>query len=142
MQENVGRGHVSYSLALHLAHENSIDILLLQEPWIFHDLTTEKSLSHPSFQSFSPLLIWDTRPQVFTYVRKTKGLHVFQTLFDPSPDLLQICILNRNSPNILIWNVYNATPNYISAGSGLQTLLNSSETPYFVGGDFNLKHLS
>lgn len=142
MQANVGRGHVSHNLALHLAHENNIDILLLQEPWIFHDLTTKKSLSHPGFQSFSPLSTWSTRPRVFTYVRKTKGLRASQTLSDSSPDLLQICILNRNSPNISIWNVYNAPPNCINAGSGLQTLLNSSETPYFVGGDFNLKHPS
>ncbi|KHJ32941.1 hypothetical protein EV44_g3830 [Erysiphe necator] len=106
--------------------------------WPYH----KKSLSHPSFQFFSPLSTWGTRPRVFTYVRRTNGLRASQTISDSSPDLLQICILNRVSPNISIWNVDNAPPNCINAGSGLQTLLNSSETHYFVGGDFNLNHPS
>lgn len=74
MQANVGRGCVSHNLALHLAHENNTDILLIQEPWIFQDLTAKKSITRPSFQSFSPLSTWHTRPRVLTYVRKIKGL--------------------------------------------------------------------
>jgi len=142
MQANVGRGHVSHNLSLHLAHENNIDIILLQEPWIFHDLTAKKIYTHPNYQSFSPLSTWNRRPRVFTYVRKSKGLRAFQSLSDSSPDLLQICILNRNNSKLPVWNIYNAPPNCNNAGFGLQALLNSSETPFFVGGDFNLKHPS
>ncbi|POS88315.1 hypothetical protein EPUL_000617, partial [Erysiphe pulchra] len=67
---NMGRGHVSHNLELHLAHENNIDILLVQEPWIFDDLTAKKSLSHPSFQSFSPLSTWDTRLEFLPILEK------------------------------------------------------------------------
>lgn len=131
MQANEGRGCVLHNLALHLAHKNSIDILLIQEPWIFQDLTAKKSITHPSLQSFSPLSTWHTRPRVLTYVRKTRGLQSFQTQSDSSPYLLQICILSKYSPNISIWNLYNEPSNYIDAGMGLRALLDSSETLFF-----------
>ena len=43
MQANVGRGGAANDLALALAFEKDIDILLLQEPWIGADLGRQMS---------------------------------------------------------------------------------------------------
>lgn len=70
MQANVGRGRISHNLALQLAHENNADVVLIQEPWTYRDLTSKQSVIHHSYDTFAPLSTWDTRPRVLTYIRK------------------------------------------------------------------------
>ncbi|RKF61981.1 hypothetical protein GcC1_151012, partial [Golovinomyces cichoracearum] len=39
-----------------------------------------------------------------------------------------------------IWNIYNAPLGSEEAGNGLTSLINSNNTPFFIGGDFNLRN--
>ncbi|POS81796.1 hypothetical protein EPUL_006379, partial [Erysiphe pulchra] len=142
MQVNVGRGHPSHNLALQLAHENNFDIIMIQEPWIFRDLTRKQTISHTRYRTFSPLSTWSTRPRVLTYVRKTQELRLYQESMDLSGDLLQLMVITESGRKLRVWNIYNATPSSTGAGNGLSILLNSNNDPFFVGGDFNLKHPS
>lgn len=130
MQANVGRGCASHNLALHLAHEIKAEILLIQEPWIYSDLTTKQSVTHPSYDTFSSPSKWITCPRVLTYVKKAQDLRPFQKSTEISPDLLKITITGSNHQKLLIWNVYNASPNCINPGAGLQAIFSSSQRPF------------
>ena len=88
IQANVGRGSDAHSIGLQIANENDIDILLVQEPWIFRDLESRRSISHPNFMIFSPLTEWHTYLRVLTYVRKARGLCSYQTAVDLSSDCI------------------------------------------------------
>ena len=140
MQVNVGRSSSAHDVALYLADENCIDILLIQEPWTYRDLSKQKNKTHKSYETFSPLSTWRTRPRVFTYVRKDARLKPFQTCADYSRDMIQISITSRNNLKAPIWNVYNAPVGSEEAGEGLSKLLSCTENPFFVGGDLNLRH--
>ncbi|POS82010.1 hypothetical protein EPUL_005719, partial [Erysiphe pulchra] len=142
MQANDGRGHSSHNLALQLAHENNFDIIMIQEPWTFRDLTRKQTISHTRYKTFSPLSTWSTRPRVLTYVRKTQELRPYQESMDLSGDLLQLMVITDSGRKLRVWNIYNAPPSSTGAGNGLSMLLNSNNDPFFVGGDFNLKHPS
>src|SRR4051794_27893944 len=47
LQANVGRGATSYEIAFSLAHDSLIDIILIQEPYIFTDRKRRITKSHP-----------------------------------------------------------------------------------------------
>lgn len=68
MQMNVGRGGPANDLALALAYEKEVDILLIQEPWIRADLERKLSKRHKSYQDYAPGEEWKERPRVITYV--------------------------------------------------------------------------
>lgn len=140
MQANFGRSSSAHDIALTHAFENNIDILLIQEPWIFSDLSKRRSKSHNAYEAFCPLSEWTTRPRVFTYVRNSAKLKAFQSVADLSRDLLQITISPWGTRRIGIWNIYNAPAGSDDAGGGLKMLLNCYDTPHFIGGDFNLRH--
>ncbi|CAD6503247.1 BgTH12-02914 [Blumeria graminis f. sp. triticale] len=55
MQASVGRGANAHTIALKLAYDNEIVILLVQEPWTLRDLSTRRLISNPNFLCFSPL---------------------------------------------------------------------------------------
>ncbi|POS81751.1 hypothetical protein EPUL_005885, partial [Erysiphe pulchra] len=114
---------------LKLAHENSIDILLIQEPWTLRDLSAKRSISHPDFTTFSPLSEWHTRPRALSYVRKKQGLNPYQTAIDISSDCVQIAISGGRCRRLGVWNMYNAPINSIGAGECLKLLLETSESP-------------
>ncbi|POS81799.1 hypothetical protein EPUL_006838, partial [Erysiphe pulchra] len=77
---------------------------------------------------------------VFTYIRKKSGLKPFQVASDLSRDLIKLVITCGNYTTLPIWNIYNAPTGSIEAGVGLSTLLDCTDTPFFIGGDFNLRH--
>lgn len=54
---NESRGANVQSLALRLAYENSIGILLIQEPWTLRNLSAKCSKLYPNLTTFSPLRI-------------------------------------------------------------------------------------
>src|SRR5271165_4938582 len=78
MQANVGRGATSHEIALSLANSSSVDIILIQEPYIFSDCTRKISKAHLMYKSFTPLDNWTTRLRIMSYVRKSAGLQVAQ----------------------------------------------------------------
>ncbi len=55
LQINVGRGGPSHDLALALAQEEHIDLLLVQEPYIFHERHRRITKRHPLYECFSPI---------------------------------------------------------------------------------------
>src|SRR5271165_602421 len=78
LQANVGRGATSHEIALSLASSSFVDIVLIQEPYIFSDCTRKISKAYPMYKSFTPLDNWTTRPRVMLYVRKGARLHADQ----------------------------------------------------------------
>lgn len=61
---------------------------------------------------------------------------------DLSKDIVQIIISCGNNKKIPFWNIYNAPTGSNNAGESLSTLLRCIDIPYFVCGDFNLRHPS
>lgn len=74
LEVNVGRGGPANDLALVLACEEEVDILLIQEPWIGADLERKLSKRHRSHQAYAPGEEWKERPKVITYVRRQTSL--------------------------------------------------------------------
>ncbi|KAJ8063439.1 hypothetical protein OCU04_008657 [Sclerotinia nivalis] len=78
LQANVAKGASSHELALSLANDSCIDIVLIQEPYIFSDISRRITKSHPAYETFTPLDNWETRPRVMTYTRKEAGIRASQ----------------------------------------------------------------
>src|SRR5271165_4607979 len=74
LQANVGREATLYKIALLLASSSFVDIVLIQELYIFSDCTRKISKAHPMYKSFTPLDNWTTRLRVMSYVCKGTGL--------------------------------------------------------------------
>lgn len=55
MQVNVGRSSAAHDIALTYAQENQIDVVMIQEPWIYSDLSIRKTKSQNEFETFSPV---------------------------------------------------------------------------------------
>ena len=62
LQINVGKGATSHEIALSLANNSLIDIMLIQEPYIFMDRKRKVTKTHPMYASFTPLDDWKTHP--------------------------------------------------------------------------------
>ena len=73
-------------------------------------------------------------------MRKDARLKPFQLAVDSSRDLVQIALTLGTNTILPIWNVYNAPTGCDGAGEGLSKLLSCTSSPFFVGGDFNLRH--
>jgi len=55
MQANTGRGSEAHDLALSLAFQNRIDIILIQEPWIHRNRQRRLTKKHLAYECFSPI---------------------------------------------------------------------------------------
>jgi endonuclease/exonuclease/phosphatase family metal-dependent hydrolase len=153
LQINVGRGVSAHEIALFQAYSNNIDIILIQEPYIFENLARKITKKHPSYECFSPTDSWVTsgRPRVLTYIRKKKGIQASQLqpdLIDQKilSDFLLLQIFARSGQSTLICNVYNAPAGTTSIRPNLciQALINLPDSyfsqPTLLAGDFNLLH--
>lgn len=149
LQINVGKRDTSHELALATAFEERVDIVLIQEPYIFSELERRITKRHPTFECFTPIDNWSTQPRVLTYLRKGVGLQAEQLRPVPSTDiaardLLFLSILSPSSSNILIINIYNAPPGSVNEQAAINTLLQLPTSSFirstFLAGDFNLHH--
>jgi hypothetical protein len=153
LQINVGRGASAHEIALFQAYFNDINIILIQEPYIFKNLARKITKKHPSYECFSPTDSWETsgRPRVLTYIRKKKGIQAFQlrpNLIDQEilSDLLLLQISARSGQSALLLNLYNAPygENIIRPNKAIQALISLPESyfsqPTLLAGDFNLLH--
>ncbi|POS81998.1 hypothetical protein EPUL_005489, partial [Erysiphe pulchra] len=122
MQVNVRRSPSAHDLALVTAQENKVDILLVQEPWVFTDLSLRRSKTHPNFDAFSPLTFWHARPRVLPMCARTQNSSL------------------SSQRIVSVLNIYNAPIGAEQAGDALTKLLSFRAPPYFVAGDFNLRH--
>ena len=149
-QVNVGRGATAHELALSYAFTEKMDVVLIQEPYLFRDLQRKISKHHPSYECFSPVDNWsDAQPRVLTYIRKGAGLRCEQlnpliSTPEASRDLLFLHIAHPAGPNLLIVNVYNAPRGCAGGGRAAETLAllprSLFDRPALVAGDFNLHH--
>lgn len=141
---NVGKGATNHEIALNEAHHSSIDIILIQEPYISNDRPRRITKKHPNYEAFSPIVDWTViRPRVITYVKKNIGIRSEQAQSNISGDLLQIRLVFHDGQTLDIINIYNPpTPNKES--NPLEILYNSSLNPLrgncLLQGDFNLHH--
>lgn len=145
LQINVGRGATAHEIALALGNESLIDIILIQEPYIFIERTRKITKFHPMYEAFSPSDDWETRPRVMSYARKGVGLNTTQLRPCSSGDLLLLQVRHRNLTPLNIINIYNAPPGSRDDGVAVDLLLTLPGTLWrsaFLAGDFNLHHFS
>lgn len=149
LQINVGRGEHTQELALATAFQEKIDILLVQEPYIFRELPRQITRRHPSYECFSPTDNWSQRPRVLTYLRKGVGLKAEQLRpFEPhnpaSRDLLFMSLTSPAGQKVLITNVYNAPFGALDEQVASKALMELPPTFFpplsILAGDFNLHH--
>ena len=136
MQVNVGRGGAANDLALAIAFEEDIDILLIQEPWIGADLERKLAKRHKSYEAYAPGEAWKERPRVITYVRRQTPLwsvEKCQDILRVSNEMPEILVLelkpDSNEESIFFVNVYNAPAGSERAGKSAEVLMNVSVTP-------------
>jgi ribonuclease HI/endonuclease/exonuclease/phosphatase (EEP) superfamily protein YafD len=144
LQINVGKGATPHEIALSLANDSFVDIILIQEPYIFADRKRKITKAHPLYKVFTPLDNWEERPRVMSYVRKGIGLSVRQLRPCISKDLLFLQISTCNLPPLNIVNIYNAPVGTIDAGLAVQSLTDLTSSfllhSILLAGDFNLHH--
>jgi hypothetical protein len=63
LQLNTGRIPEAHEIALSQAYLNDIDIILIQEPYIFKNLARKITKRHPSYGCFSPTDSWEASGQ-------------------------------------------------------------------------------
>ena len=123
LQINVGKGATSHEIALSLANDSLIDIILIQEPYIFTDRKWKVTKSHPMYESFTPLDNWNTHPRVMSYVRKGAGLNTTQLWPCFSRDLIFLQIQTCDLLPLNIINVYNTLVGGTDAGTAIASLM-------------------
>src|SRR2546429_993752 len=107
LQINVGRGAISHELALTFAYDSHIDIIFIQEPYIFTDRSRRITKRHPAYEAFTPLDNWSYRPRAITYVRKGRGLCISQLRPVHTRDIVLLQLQSRNSLPVTLINIYN-----------------------------------
>lgn len=147
---NVGRCSATHQITLETAFSTNVDILLIQEPYIYKNLTRRITRHHPCFETFSPSDDWATRPRVMTYGRKGNGLIYSQErplLIHNQIGREDVLFLSFNLPDesaISVINTYNAPPGAINPGAGVSLLCSLQISSLYhntiLAGDFNLHH--
>ena len=145
MQANTGRGSEAHDLALSLAFQNRIDIILIQEPWIHRNRQRRLTKKHLAYEYFSPIDNWETRSRTLTYIRSKANLRPtqFTTGSKPNPDILTLQLHTHKSSNLFITNIYNASAGAEGEERALNSLTASTwskDQHILIAGDFNLKH--
>lgn len=138
-QANIARGQTNHDLALALASAESVDVIILQEPWILPDLEKKITKRHHEYDIFSPLDNWTLRPRVLTYIRRGRGLQPTQIRPSDSADICWVSILGVTPP-ITITNLYR--PPQETEGGAVISALKAWQVPpnCLVAGDFNTRH--
>ncbi|POS82881.1 hypothetical protein EPUL_003848 [Erysiphe pulchra] len=137
-EANVAREQTNHDLALALARDESVDIIILQKPWIFPDLEKKSTKTHADFDTFSPTDDWEERPRVITYIRKGRGLQAVQIRPSNTTDICWVTIMGFTPP-ITIANVYR--PPQETEGGAVISALKAFHVPsnYLVAGGFNTR---
>jgi hypothetical protein len=147
LQVNLNRSQAATESALQVAIEASVDLILVQEPWIYRQegqATYESSSStkHPSFTQILPRDL-SLRPRTLVYVSRTfKPLVSLASSSPNDPDCLAITIVEGSS-KILILNVYNEVSQLREEGRTLERVVYDKihlPRDAIVLGDFNTHH--
>ena len=139
MQANVGTGGAAHEIALNLGFENNYDVVCIQEPYIYRELERKLTKRHPSYETFTPISEWTSRPRVLTYVRKGRGLkahqHVLKGTWENSADIVAVRI------NFLtVYNTYRPPAEAITGPIISDFSDNPPEPNSVFLGDLNTHH--
>jgi hypothetical protein len=89
IQANTNRGIQATESLLEYAVQKKIDILLVQELWIFRDKDAGykdyRLINHPSFTALLPLYDNETRPRTLVYTSRLLQLQINPTYLN-NPD--------------------------------------------------------
>src|SRR5699024_8912162 len=122
-----------------LCAESDIDLVLIQEPWIYVDLTLRRTRRHAKYMPVLPSGNWTERPRVCTYISTSfAAQHSCHQLLSPVPrDLLPLRVLLPEP--LTLWNVYNAPHGSTGAREACSTLTQLPRLPAgsLLAGDFN-----
>ncbi|SCO75914.1 uncharacterized protein FRV6_00126 [Fusarium oxysporum] len=134
-QANVGKILPAHDCALALADSERYDIVLLQEPWTAYIKTRCTTKTHPAYNTFTPVDMWnsnDTRPRVMIYIRRDPRLLADQVRPFETRDILWLTI---NGTTIV--NFYRQN----NERDALNTLLRwPVPERCVVAGDFNARY--
>ena len=149
LQVNAGKGGEAHEIALAQGHERKIDVILIQEPYIYRERERRITKRHPSYECFTPTDDWNTRPRVLTYLRKGRGFKAEQARpvqqEDPAQrNLLFLNILSSSGSPMTIINVYNAPPGSVGQGEAVRALTSIAHNIIgqcvLLAGDLNMHH--
>ena len=144
LQINLNRSAPATESALDLAIGLHVDIIAVQEPWVFpnpdDDYTTTRSVIHPGFTQILPLH-GRLRPRTLFYINKALSFINIAIESPQDPDCLIIDINNGNS-KIQVINIYNEKDLH---GNSTYTvnrdlLPNPLNRQIVILGDFNTHH--
>src|SRR3954454_4164754 len=110
LQVNLNKSQEATESALQAAIETKVDLILVQEPWLYNQgvvsFEESYSINHPSFTQLLPrnrIL----RPRTLVYVsRSFKPLVSLATSSPDDPDI-QVIDIVEGSSKIQILNIYN-----------------------------------
>ena len=130
LRENVGRSGVANDLALALAFEKKIDLVLIQESWIREDLDRKLSKKHNAYQAFVQEDVWSNRLRIITYVWQRRlgiKLEKKQELLeatDCKPDILVLKLdIGPNQEPIYMVNFLNLPQGCKRAVEAIKTII-------------------
>jgi exonuclease III len=139
LQINTQRSPRVHATALQLAHENNIEVICIQEPWIGEE-ENRKTQTHPGFNIYAPVGDWNTRPRTMTYIKRGLGASQKMLESEEHPDLC-IVTLGTSCGPIDVINVYNAGPGSERTNEAVELLMKyQSHGNALICGDFNLHH--
>jgi hypothetical protein len=145
VQANTNRGIQATESLLEYAVQKRVDILLIQEPWIFRDKETGykdcRSINHPSFTALLPPHDDETRPRTLVYTSRLLQLQINPVRLD-DPDCQTLEVRDSKGARIQVVNLYNEKDR-----QGVWTvdrcLYNLPLLPNsLLVGDFNTRHQS
>jgi hypothetical protein len=143
IQANTNRGIQATESLLEYAVQKRVDILLVQEPWIFRDKETGykdcRSINHPSFAALLPPHNDETRPRTLVYTSRLLQLQINPIRLD-DPDCQTLEVRDSKGARIQVVNLYNEKDK-----QGIWTvdrcLYNLPLLPNsLLVGDFNTRH--
>ena len=153
LQINLNRSQYATESTLQYTVENKIDIILVQEPWLYNDDNNDyinsRSINHQGFIQLKPKSPPLLRPRTLAYIVKNHDFDINLSSISPNdPDLLIIDITSGQFDCQLI-NIYNesdqgnSTPRLKTLERVLYLLFETNilSPNTMILGDFNLYHI-
>ena len=145
IQINLNRSQAATESVLQLAIELKVDLIIVQEPWIYSpnpiDYSNSRSVLHQGFTQILPRNN-NLRPRTLAYIsREFKPLVCLAASSPLDPDFLIIDIIEGNH-KIQLLNIYNESDQQGNNTSTLTRCLYNQQvyTSSILLGDFNTHH--
>lgn len=132
------------------ANRREIDIVLIQEPYTFHDRQRRITKCISSYEILSPNDDWSSKPRVLSYLRKGAGLQECQLRLVlqanvAERDILFLEVTDTSRHNLLVINLYNTLTGSINKGKAVHALCiiprSRLLSRIFLAGHLKIRHL-